>query len=199
MVFPTRIADFGYTISNLIRGRFMVGRVEALCVSHKGNVAKEEIELTLEGIVGDSHSGFTRKSDVRDTGIKRGTAVRNWRQWSAVSSEELAVVAERLGIDFLDPALLTANLCFSGIPDFTRLPRGTTLWFPSGAVLTVEEENEPCLGPGKEINACHPKVVPAAFPKAAVHLRGLVGVIYQAGLIRVGDAVEVKVYQPFAL
>lgn len=176
----------------------MGGQVEALCVSNKGNVPMQEIELTLEGVVGDSHGGFTRKADARDPGIKRGTPVRNWRQWSAVSSEELAVVAERLGLDFLDPALLTANICVSGIPDFTRLPRGTTLWFPSGAILTVEEENEPCLGPGKEINACHPKVPPAAFPKAAVHMRGLVGVIYRAGIIKVGDAVEVKAYQPIS-
>lgn len=176
------------------------GIIEALSVREKVTQAPREdkslIEVSLEGIVGDVHSGFIRGADARDTGIKRGTPVRNWRQWSAVSAEELAIVAERMSLAEIDPKFLSANLTLSGVPNFTSLPRGTELRFPDQTILVVEEENDPCLGPGKEIASVHPDKKPQEFVKAALHLRGLVGVVYRAGYIRVGDAVEIRVYEP---
>jgi MOSC domain-containing protein YiiM len=154
------------------------------------------IELTLEGILGDKHAGFTRAADGRDDGIKRGTLVRNWRQWTAVSVEELKKIAERLRISHLDPALLGANLLFSGCDDLTQIPKGSMIWFPSGAVLTVEGENGPCIGPGKEIAKRFKHVEPAAFPKAAKKLRGLVGVVYRGGTVKVGDTGIIRMYEP---
>jgi MOSC domain-containing protein YiiM len=161
-----------------------------------GKRAVEVLEFTLEGIVGDRHAGFTKRADARDQGVKRGTPVRNWRQWSAVSLEELAQIAAGMGIARVEPAWLGANLAFSGCDGLTQLPKGSMLWFASGLVLAVEGENVPCSGPGKEI-ARHLAEAPAArFVPAARGLRGLVGVVYRAGRAAVGDMVIVRPYQP---
>ena len=55
-----------------------------------------QLEFDLEGIMGDKHRGFTKDSDVRDKPLPKKVLVQNWRQWSGVSQEELAVVAKRL-------------------------------------------------------------------------------------------------------
>jgi MOSC domain-containing protein YiiM len=174
--------------------------VDALAVRDKAAAVPQQgrnlLELSLEGVVGDIHSGFTRPADGRDVGITRGTPVRNWRQWSAVSAEEMRAIADRMGLDSIDPCLLSANITFSGLLNFTALPRGTELRFESGAILTVEDENAPCTGPGKEIARLHPEKKAHEFVQAAMHLRGLVGVVYRAGVVKVGDRAEVRLYEP---
>lgn len=157
---------------------------------------RQSLELTLEGIAGDKHAGFTKPADARDPGIKRGTPVRNWRQWSAVSTHELELIAKAMDISSLDPALLGANITFSGCENLTQIPKGSSIIFQSGLILTVEGENLPCLGPGEEIAKVFPQVEANTFPKAAMHLRGLVGVVYVPGMMSVGDKARVKVYSP---
>ncbi|MCA0455089.1 MAG: MOSC domain-containing protein [Chloroflexi bacterium] len=177
--------------------------VEALYIGDQKSLEKtpcESLEFTLEGIRGDKHAGFIKKADARNPEYKRGSPMRNDRQWSAVTPDELAEAARALGVERIDPAWLGANLSFSGIPDFTRLPKGTKLIFPSGAVLVVEAENMPCVGPGRVIAAHYPerKLPPNHFVKAAMHKRGLVGVVERAGVVRVGDTVTVEVYEAAA-
>lgn len=175
-----------------------IARVEAICIKDKsskfptGSVSSAVV--TLEGFVGDVHYGFTRPADSRDPGIKRGTPVRNWRQWSAVSVEELQAIASKLGIEKIEPWMLAANLTLSGVPDFTLLPRGTEFRFDGGTILTVECENAPCMGPGKEVAKVNPTTAPQTFVKQAMHLRGIVGVVYLPGEIKVGE--ECKVILP---
>jgi MOSC domain-containing protein YiiM len=110
-----------------------------------------------------------------------------------VSLEELALIAECLGGGAIDPALLGANITFSGMIGFTALPKGSQIWFPDRAILTVEGENSPCIGPGKEIAKVFSHVQAAEFPKAAQKLRGLVGVVHRAGAIKVGDIAHIVV------
>ncbi len=176
------------------------GHVDALYLGDAKGLEKspcESLEFTFEGIFGDKHAGFTKKADARNPEYKRGTLMRNDRQWSAVAPDELAEAARLMGVDHIDPAWVGANLSFTGIPNFTLLPKGTKLIFPSGAVLVVEAENAPCIGPGRIIVAKYPdlKLSPNRFPKAAIHKRGLVGVVERAGIVRVGDAVMVQVYE----
>src|SRR5579885_479226 len=149
------------------------------------------IDCALEGLTGDMRHppGFIKPADGRDKDIARGTPVRNWRQWSAVSVEELQQIAHAMGIEHLDGSYLGTNITFAGCPNLTQIPRGATIWFPSGAVLTVEAENAPCIGPGKAIMEAYPHIDARQFPKAAHHRRGLVGVVYVAGRINVGDSV----------
>lgn len=160
-----------------------------------------QIEVNLEGIVGDKHAGFTKTADARDRelykdNVIKGAIVRNWRQWSAVEAQEISRVAKNLGLDSLDPALLGPNILFSDLENFSKLPKGTTIWFPEEAVLYVEDENLPCIGPGEEISRQYPQIKPSAFVKAAFDLRGLVGTVYRPGIIRAGDYAIVRVYQP---
>src|SRR5581483_2763399 len=106
------------------------GTVEALCVRERDEAPKQPrsfIELTLEGVVGDVHAGYTRQSDGREPLVKRGTPIRNARQWSGVSQEELAAIANNLGLPQVEPGWLSANITFSGIPSFSKLPKGTRL------------------------------------------------------------------------
>lgn len=176
------------------------GQVQALYLGDAKGLEKTActtLEFTLEGIVGDKHAGFTKKADARNPEYKRRTLMRNDRQWSAVAPDELAEAARLMGVDTIEAGWVGANLAFTGIPDFTLLPKGTRLIFPSGAVLVVEAENMPCTGPGRVIATKYPNLNLAAnrFPKAAMHKRGLVGVIERAGIVRVGDAVTVQVYE----
>ncbi len=176
------------------------GHIDALYLGDAKGLEKtprDTLELTLEGFAGDKHAGFIKKADARNPEYKRGSQMRNDRQWSAVAPDELAEAARLMGVEFIDPAWVGANLSFTGIPHFTLLGKGTKLLFPSGAVLVVEAENAPCVGPGRVIAAKYPdlKLSPNRFPKAAIHKRGLVGVIERAGIIHVGDAVTVQIYE----
>lgn len=176
-------------------------RVEQLAVGASENgILKEptlSLEFTLEGIAGDRHAGFTKRADGRDQGVKRGTIVRNWRQWSAVSIEELARISALMQVDNIEPTWLGANIAFSGHEFLTQIPKGSTIWFSSGAVLTVEGENAPCIGPGKEIARHFDSVSPSSFPKAARNLRGLVGVVYRAGKVSLGETATIVIYEAF--
>jgi len=126
---------------------------------------------------------------------------RNERQWSAVSVEELAELTDKLDLcEPLSPSTLGANLCVKGIEEFSRLPKGTLLKFPSGAELLVEEYNPPCHGMGKQLADKYTtrsggNLASTAFSKAAKLTRGIVGVVEVAGTISAGDDVIVEIYE----
>ncbi len=157
--------------------------------------AFDQAEATLEGFSGDRHAGMTRPSDGRTPHYPRGTTIRNDRQVSIISVEEMEIVAERMGLPEIRPEWLGANLLLAGIPRLTQLPPTTRLFFQQGAVLYVSGENNPCVHPGRVIQAAHPgrEDLAAAFTKAAMHLRGLVAVVEKPGIIARGDSVSVKI------
>ncbi len=164
--------------------------------------AKHSIEIAqveLDGFVGDKHRGYMRGAYEGES-YPVGTIRRNDRQWSAVSIEELAQITEGMNLqDSLTAENLGANLCFEGIPNFSGLPRGTKLLFPSGAALIVEDYNPPCHHMSDEIAKTHMTLSGKSpgkldFLKAAKKLRGLVGVIDVAGEINQGDEVHIKVF-----
>ncbi len=160
----------------------------------------ESIELELEGIVGDRHRSY-----VRDTwkGDKQpyGTVRRNERQWSAVSVEELAEISAAMDLtETITAESVGANLCIEGVPELSRLPKGTLLKFASGAELIVEEFNPPCSGMSKKIAALHQTnsgdvISDTAYSKTAKLTRGIVGVIEATGTISAGDEVTVELYE----
>ncbi|MGI9263253.1 MAG: MOSC domain-containing protein, partial [Woeseiaceae bacterium] len=95
---------------------------------------------------------------------------------------------------------LGANICLSGVPELSRLPKGTILRFPSGAELVVEEYNPPCRDMSKKIAGLytmHSGESPSltAFSKAAKLSRGVVGVVEVPGPISAGDEVLVVIYE----
>jgi len=160
--------------------------------------AQPSARVELNGFVGDRHRGFERIAAAYDPD-PTGTVRRNERQWSGVSIEELAIIAERLDLkEPLMAATLGANICVKGVPRFSRLARGSRLVFPSGAVLVIEECNPPCVDMAAQIAAAHTTrsgrpVAGKMFPKYALGLRGVVGVVDVAGAIEPGDRVVVQV------
>ncbi|MCY1035037.1 MOSC domain-containing protein [Corallococcus sp. BB11-1] len=157
-----------------------------------------EVQVSFEGFVGDRHAGLTRLADVRTPWFPKGTVIRNTRQVSVVSREELAEVAGTMGIPNVLASWLGANLELVGVPRLTHLPPGTRLFFPEEATLVMEGENQPCIHPGRAIEAHHPdmKGLASRFVKAAWRKRGLVGWVERPGLIRAGDQVRVMLPPP---
>lgn len=153
--------------------------------------ARDHLMLRFDGIEGDCHGGLTRKSDSRMVKqYNRGTEVKNARQVSILSEEELAEVATNMGIPAVRPEWVGANLVTRGIPDLTLLPPSTRLRFPSGAMIAVDIENLPCRYPAAIIEKRHPEQK-MGFVAAARHKRGVVGWIEAEGEIRAGDSITV--------
>ena len=172
-------------------------------VGTDGHLAKEEqssISVELDGIVGDRHRGYTRSCWAGDKQAK-GTARRNERQWSAASLQELANMQEAM--DLVEPLMagtIGVNICFDGISELSRLPKGTLLKFPSGAELIVEEYNPPCIDAGTQLadklaTRSGERLDNTSFSKAGKLLRGLVGSVEVPGTINAGDVVEVTLYE----
>ena len=162
----------------------------------------QELALDETGIAGDRHAGATRAAGPREPWLPKGMSLRNDRQLSVLSREELALIATGLGLHALDPGLIGANLVTDGIADLSRLPPGTHLaiggsWggqgrFDGHTLLRVEAYNMPCRGPGRKLAAAHDNPdLEFAFVTVARSLRGLVLSVAHPGVIRPGDAVVV--------
>lgn len=158
----------------------------------------EQIHATLEGFRGDRHSGFIHLSDGRTPRYPKKTEIRNYRQLSLISAEELEFTARELGIPTLLPEWYGANLCLSGIERFTLLPAGTRLYCEGGVSIYLTGENDPCMNVGRIVEAQYPEIhdLGARFVKTAMHRRGVVGVIERAGLLKTGEVVEVEIPRP---
>lgn len=172
------------------------GRVEAVLVNPDRALGLEksavpEVRASFAGFEGDCHGGLTRPSDVRTRRqYEKDTPIRNTRQVSIVSREEMEEVAASMGIPEVRPEWLGANLLVSGIPTLTRLPGSTRLIFSSGAALVVDTENAPCRFPAEIIDGHHPGKGPLFVPSAR-HLRGVTGWVEREGWVRVGDSIAV--------
>lgn len=150
------------------------------------------LTLTFGGLLGDRHTGATRRSDTRTPWHTRGTTIANTRQLSLVSVEECAEIATALGLDILDPALLGPNLVLQGIPSLSLIPAATRLQFPSGATLFVTEQNMPCRQPGLRIAAAYgDPALAASFGRAATGRRGIVALVEREGIVQAGDPMRV--------
>lgn len=152
-----------------------------------------EAHLAFTGIAGECHGGLTRPSCVRTKAqYREGTEIRNVRQLSVLSQEELDAIASEMGLEALDPAWLGASLVVEGIPDFTHVPPSSRLQVPSGASLTIDMENRPCVYPGREIEKDRAGFGPK-FKPAAKNRRGVTAWVEREGDIRVGDAIQLHV------
>jgi hypothetical protein len=149
--------------------------------------------LSFRGIEGESHSGMTRASCARVTGqYARGTQIRNVRQVSIVSVEDLRAIARGLGVAAVEPEWLGANIVVEGIPDFTLVPPSSRLIFAGGVSLTVDMENAPCTIPAREIERHHPGAG-TRFRAAARNLRGVTAWVEREGTIRLGETMRLHV------
>ena len=160
------------------------------------NIRSEPIEqafVSYAGIEDDFHSGLTRASCVRVTAQHpKGTEIRNTRQLSILSVEELDAIARVIGIEAMDPTTLGASIILKGIPDFTYVPPGSRLQTESGTTIVIDVENGPCNFPAREIE----KDMPGhgkAFKTAARGKRGVTAWVEREGMIAIGDTLRLHV------
>ncbi len=153
----------------------------------------DAVFASYAGVEGEVHAGLTRAACSRVAAqYPRGTAIRNVRQFSVLSAQELNEIAARIGIAALDPALVGASLVIDGIPDLTHLPPSSRLQAEDGATLVVDMENRPCQLPAKGIEQRHPGFG-AKFKSAASGRRGVTAWVEREGMLRLGQAVTLHV------
>ncbi|MFW5655777.1 MAG: MOSC domain-containing protein [Roseicyclus sp.] len=155
---------------------------------------REVLELTFAGPKGEAHAGLTRASDSRVLAqYAKGTEIRNVRQLSILSREDLDAIAAEMGLPRLEPAWFGATMIVEGIPDFTLIPPASRLQDEaSGATLTVDMENLPCHLVAREIEAAHPGRG-KAFKSAAAGRRGVTAWVEREGRIAVGARLRLHV------
>ena len=155
----------------------------------------DSLDLGFAGITDDRHGGLTRRSGGREPWYPRGTEIRNERQVSLVSPDDLESIAVLMNVPVVKPEWIGANLLVGGIRDFTMLPPRSTLFFEGGVTIRIDGLNIPCRLSGRAIAAHYPERegLDIAFVKTARYLRGLVGWVEKPGTVRVGETVKVNV------
>jgi len=168
-------------------------------VPHRDNpeletVALDTMELGWGGYEGDCHAGETRPSCSRVLSQypTRGTEIRNVRQLSVLSAEEMATIAAALGLERLEPAWLGASIVIEGIADFSHVPPSARLQAGNGTTLTVDMQNRPCQFPAKTIEAVHPGHGKGFKPEAEGR-RGVTAWVERPGTLRLGDVLRLHI------
>jgi hypothetical protein len=122
----------------------------------------------------------------------RGTTIRNVRQFSVVSAEDLAVVAAKMGVAAIDPAWIGASVVIVGFSDFTRVPPSSRLQGPDGVTLVVDKENRPCRPPAKVIDEDTPGHG-RTFKTAAKGRRGVTAWGERESWLRFGETLRLQI------
>lgn len=153
----------------------------------------QTLTATFADIAGEAHEGLTAPSCSRMTAqYPEGTTIANTRQVSILSAEELAQIAERMGLDRLSPTFLGATIVVEGIPDFSHIPPGSRLQATSGATLVVNLNNRPCTVPSRAIEKAYPGFGKAI--KTAAHGRwGVVAWVEREGTLDLGDTLRLHI------
>lgn len=169
-----------------------LGRVQDRDASLQAR-SESTLVARFSGIDGEAHSGATRLSCGRVKQLyPRGTDIKNTRQISIVSTEDLGEIAYQMGMPEIHPEWLGASMVVAGIPDFTLIPPSSRLQANDGTTLTVDMENHPCLLPAREIESAAPGFG-ARFKAAAEQRRGVTAWVEREGTIRLGDQLRLFV------
>ena len=190
----------------IIPAKKLKGRVsQVLQAKGKDFISKpvSSLPLSFGGIAGDFHEGLTRKSGGREPWYQRGTKMRNERQLSILSEEELAEIASGMNLDVVEAGWIGASLVFEGIPNLSYLPPRTLIMFENGTTLRVDGYNAPCRLAGGSISKHideeaddHTRTDTALkFKDAAYMKRGLVAWVECEGEIRVGDEFTARIWE----
>lgn len=170
-----------------------MGRVPDRKTPEISTTPMEQMPLTFAGAEGEIHAGLTRPSCSRVlTQYPRDTEIRNTRQLSIVSAEELAFIASELELDAIDPAWLGASVVLEGIADFSHIPPSSRLQSENGATLTVDMQNRPCQFPAKTIEQDHPGHG-KRFKTVAEGRRGVTAWVEREGTLAVGDTMRLHI------
>jgi hypothetical protein len=171
----------------IVVGVYVGGEKDSLLTT-----SQSDVKVNFAGFEGDRHAGLTMLSDGRTPFYPRGTEIRNLRQVSILSKDELAAVAAEMNLDELKPEWIGANLLVDGIPDLTSLPAMKRLFFSSGVVLISGGENRPCTSAGNMVQIMVPGKpgLSPLFVAAALHRRGITAWVERPGIIHAGDKIK---------
>lgn len=137
--------------------------------------------------------GLTRASCGRvQQQYAKNTEIRNVRQVTILSCEEMQQIANAMDIPTLLPEWVGANLSLSGITTLSQLPPSSRLIFEGGVSLVVDMENGPCKHPGDIIERHHPGHG-KHFASAAMNQRGVTAWVEREGTIRQSEHVRLHI------
>jgi hypothetical protein len=184
---------------NMAIKMMLKGTVRAVLLTQdphlRGSVRQSTIMADLRGLVGDKHFGMTYASDGHVQNLHPlGTEIRNDRQITIISVEEMAQVAADLNVPEIIPEWMCANLLLEGIPNLTQLPPSTRLYFSQGAVVVIYLENLPCTNVGNIIQRHYGRPgLSEQFVRVCLHRRGLLACVEKAGEIAAGDTFRAEI------
>lgn len=182
------------------------GKVRSLYAALGEDFVSEQVDklsLSYSGIKGDLHAGLTREAGAREPWYKAGVEMRNERQISLVSSEELDEIAKDMDIDAVDAGWIGANIVVEGVPQFTFVPGRSIMIFEGGVSIRIDGFNAPCNYAGAEIarytgveaeNLLTTKRA-HQFTRAAKMKRGLVGWVEREGEIKPGEEFTIRIWE----
>ena len=157
------------------------------------STSMQECSVTFEGVAGESHYGTTRLSCGRvKTMHPEGTTIRNVRQFSILSEEEMKAIADEMNLPELRPEWLGVSMVVKGIEDFSHLPPSSRLQNEAGTALVIDIQNRPCTWPAKEIEKDAPGFG-KAFKAAAKRRRGVTAWVEREGPLVVGDTLRLHI------
>lgn len=158
------------------------------------SIPKPEVFASYAGVEGECHGGVTRASCVRVADqFPEGTEIRNVRQFSIISAEEMAEVAAEMGIDSVRPEWMGASIMVRGLPDLTHVPPSSRLQNEQGTTLVVDMENRPCMFPGKEEVEPHHPGKGKLLKTAAIGRRGVTAWVEREGYLKVGEILTLHI------
>jgi MOSC domain-containing protein YiiM len=176
------------------------GLVVAVSVSGVHKFSKpvaDSIDLLAGlGVAGDAHLGVTVQHRSR---VARDPGQPNLRQVHLIQSE-LHEELREAGFT-VNPGDLGENVTTRGL-DLLGLPRGTRLHLGTDAVVEVTGLRNPC----EQINGFRPGLLKQVLSRDAdgslVRKAGIMGIVLQGGVVRLGDAIRAELpgppHQPLA-
>lgn len=153
-----------------------------------------QMELTFAGYDAEFHAGLSRPSCSRVIQqYERDTPIKNARQLSIVSKEELALIAADMGLQELEPRLIGASLMIEGIPDWSHVPPSSRLIAENdGPGLVIDMENRPCHLPAPFIGAENPGLG-KSFKANAKGRRGVTAAVEKEGVLTLGARLRLHI------
>jgi MOSC domain-containing protein YiiM len=191
----------------ILRPSGLIGKIEAILINHTlgsetNATERDHVRAGYGGFEGDNYASLTRPACVRTKAqYAIGTPIRNVRQLTIVSAEELIEIGAAMGLpEPVRPGWVRANLVVSGLPRFTEIPPASRLLIEGGAGLAVDMENEACAVPGRLIEQAYPGFG-KHFRNAALGKRGVTAWVEREGEIKLGAAIALhippqRLYQP---
>jgi MOSC domain-containing protein YiiM len=149
-------------------------------------VAREIVLLAGLGVQGDAHAGVTVRHRYR---VRKDPNAPNLCQVHLIHEELFAELAEQEIA--VAPGEMGENVATRGL-DVLALPRGTRLHLGPDAIVEVTGLRDPC----NLMNELRPGLMKACLARAAdgtlVRKAGIMGIVIQGGVVRAGDAIEVR-------